>query len=295
MQLAAELDAVAVGARLVHYTNAAAPLAARLPYVLTVHDLSVARMPWTHPLARWPIVPINLVAMARARAVIVPSRFTARELGRIGVSQRRVVVIPHAAAIDQAAAAPGTAVLARLGLEARRYILYFGTVEPRKNIERLVGAFERLAAVEPDLKLVLAGARGWRSDGIDRRIADSPARSLISLTGYLPDDELGELIRESGAVAYVSLYEGFGMPVLDAMAIGAAVVTSRTTAMPDAAGGAAVLVDPRDETDIANGIVRALAQHDDLVQRGRERAGRRTWADVAGQHRDVYRHALREL
>jgi glycosyltransferase involved in cell wall biosynthesis len=177
MQLAAESDAAALGATLVHYTNAAAPLLARLPYVVTVHDLSVARMPLTHPVTRWPIVPLNLAAIARARTVIVPSRFTARELGRIGVSERRTVIIPHAAAIDPGTADRGRAVGARLGLQPGRYVLYFGTIEPRKNIGRLVGAFEQVLGDQPDLYLVLAGARGWRSAGIDRRIADSPARA----------------------------------------------------------------------------------------------------------------------
>src|SRR4051812_20828907 len=99
MQLAAERDARSLGARLVHFTNAAAPLSSDIPYVLTVHDLSVARMPMTHPVARWGIVPVNLVAMARAATVIVPSDWTGRELGRIGVSPRRIVVVPHAPAL----------------------------------------------------------------------------------------------------------------------------------------------------------------------------------------------------
>ncbi|HEY5520668.1 MAG TPA: glycosyltransferase [Candidatus Limnocylindrales bacterium] len=93
MQLAAERDARALGARLIHFTNAAAPLICRLPYVVTVHDLSVMRKPTTHPVARWGIIPVNLAAVARARTVIVPSQWTARELARIGVDQRRVVVI----------------------------------------------------------------------------------------------------------------------------------------------------------------------------------------------------------
>ena len=295
MQLAAERDAASLGVGLVHFTNAAAPVVRRLPYILTVHDLSVARMPLTHPVTRWPIVPLNLVAMARARTVIVPSRFTARELGRIGVSERRTVVIPHAPVIDPSLAQESGTALSQLGLMPGRYVLYFGTLEPRKNIIRLVGAFERVFVDEPDLQLVLAGARGWRSGGLDRRIAVSPARERIVVTGYVEQSALAELIRDSGALAYVSLYEGFGMPVLDAMAVGAAVVASRTTAVLEAAGGAAVLVDPHDEADIARGIARALAQHDELVQRGRERAQQRSWADVAAQHVDVYRHVLRGL
>jgi glycosyltransferase involved in cell wall biosynthesis len=293
MQLAAERDARSLGARLVHFTNAAAPIAGDIPYVLTVHDLSVARMPMTHPVARWGIVPVNLVAVARAAAVIVPSDWTGRELGRIGVSRRRIVVVPHAPALQPGADQED--VLARLGVSAGSYILYFGTLEPRKNIARLVTAFERVAADRPDLKLVLAGGRGWRYGGIERRISESPIADRIVVTGYVSDAALAGLITNSALVAYVSLYEGFGMPVLDAMALGAPVVTSRTSAMPQAAGGAAVLVDPRDEADIARGLAAALADRQRLGQRGRDRAGRRTWADVASEHVDVYRHALAGL
>jgi glycosyltransferase involved in cell wall biosynthesis len=291
MQLKAEADAHALGARLIHFTNAAAPLSGRIPYVLTVHDLSLARMPMTHPVARWGIIPVNLVAVARARTVIVPSHWTASELERIGVDGRRIVVIAHAPALGAAEA--HSSILARLRLQPGRYILYFGTLEPRKNIYRLVAAFERINVERPWLRLVLAGAPGWRFSGIQKRIAASPARERIILPGYVDDADLAALIADSGAVAYVSLYEGFGMPVLDAMALGAAVVTSRTTAMPEAAGGAALLVDPRDEGDIARGLATALERRAELIGPGQARAGMRTWAEVAAEHARVYRHALK--
>jgi len=293
MQLAAERDARALGARLIHFTNAAAPLICSLPYVVTVHDLSVMRKPMTHPVARWGIIPVNLAAVARARQVIVPSAWTARELARIGVDGRRVVVIPHAPALSPSGA--GDDVVARLGLEPGHYVLYFGTLEPRKNVVRLIGAFERLAHDRPDLRLVLAGGRGWRFDGIERRIAESPISDRIVTPGYVPDMDLAALIVNAAVVAYVSLYEGFGMPVLDAMALGTPVVTSRTTAMPEAAGGAAVLVDPRDEADIARGIAAALADRRGLAERGRARAATRSWIDVADEHVAVYRHVLAGL
>ena len=294
MQLAAERDARALGAPLIHFTNAAAPLICRLPYVVTVHDLSVMRKPMTHPVARWGIIPVNLAAVARARQVIVPSAWTARELARIGVDGRRVVVIPHAPTLAPPGAG-GADALARLGLEQGRYVLYFGTLEPRKNVVRLIGAFERLARDRPDLRLVLAGGRGWRFDGIERRIAASPIGDRIVTPGYVPDMDLAALIVNAAVVAYVSLYEGFGMPVLDAMALGTPVVTSRTTAMPEAAGGAALLVDPRDEADIARGIAAALADREGLAERGRARAATRSWADVADEHVAVYRRVLAGL
>ena len=293
MQVAAERDARSLEASLIHFTNAAAPIVGDIPYVLTVHDLSVARMPMTHPVARWGIVPVNLIAMARATAIIVPSDWTGRELGRIGVSRRRIVVVPHAPALQPSA--DHDDILARLGVAEGSYVLYFGTLEPRKNIDRLVGAFERVAEGRPDIKLVLAGGRGWRYGGIERRIRDSPIADRIVVTGYVSDAALAGLITNSALVAYVSLYEGFGMPVLDAMALGAPVVTSRTSAMPQAAGGAAVLVDPRDEADIARGLAAGLADRQRLARRGRERAAQRTWTNVADEHVDVYRHALGRL
>jgi glycosyltransferase involved in cell wall biosynthesis len=298
MQLAAERDARALGARLIHFTNAAAPLHGRLPYVLTVHDLSVARLPLTHPIARWAIVPVNLVAVARAAAVIVPSHFTARELGRIGVNRRRLVVIRHAPTLGADARVQATGeradlnVLARLGLEPDRYVMYFGTLEPRKNLARLVRSFERIARERPELKLVLAGAPGWRYTGLARRIAASPHAERIVISGYVSDTDLAALVRHSAVVAYVSLYEGFGMPVLDALALGATVVTSTTSAMPEAAGGGATLVDPYDEADIARGIAAALHDRSTIVERGAAALVDRTWADVAAEHAEVYRHVL---
>jgi glycosyltransferase involved in cell wall biosynthesis len=295
LQISAEGDARAIGASLIHFTNAAAPLIGRLPYVLTVHDLSLARMPASHPYLRWWIAPINLAALARARRVIVPSRWTATELRRLGVSPVRIDVIPHAPTMTPAT--DGGALIAaletRFGIAAGRYVLYFGTLEPRKNIVRLVAAFERLAATDRGLALVLVGAPGWRYSGIGRRIAASPARERIVLTGYLPEVELAALVSHSAAVAYVSLYEGFGMPVLDALALGAAVVTSNRTAMPEAAGGAAILVDPTSVEAIAAGLSNAIERRDELAAAGRARAALRSWADVAAEHRAAYDLALR--
>ncbi len=289
MQLEADRAARSTGATLVHYTNAAAPIISRLPYVLTVHDLSVVRMPGSHPRRRRMIVPLNLAAIARARQVIVPSRWTARELHRIGVASRRITVIAHAPTLQPEAAdldAP-----ARLGLGGSDYILYVGTLEPRKNIERLIAAFELLAARREELRLVLVGAPGWLYDGIEQRIESSPFRDRIVRPGYLAGPEVGGLIARCATFAYVSIYEGFGMPVLDAMPFGAAIVTSRTTAMPEAAGGAALLVDPRDPADIARGLDEAMSRRAELRELALARAAQRTWDDVAREHLAAYRSA----
>ena len=182
-------------------------------------------------------------------------------------------------------------VLERLRLTPNSYVLHVGTLEPRKNIARLVEAFERAADGRPDLRLVLAGAPGWRFGPIERRIAASPLADRIMVAGYLDEPDLAALVESAAVVAYVSLYEGFGMPVLDALALGAAVVTSNTAAMPEAAGGGAILVDPRDVGDIARGLGEALETRVDLRARAQSRTYR-PWRDVAGEHLDVYRSVV---
>jgi glycosyltransferase involved in cell wall biosynthesis len=210
----------------------------------------------------------------------------------LGVDERRVIVIPHAPVLPSVEMPPTSTALTGLDLHAGSYLLFVGTLEPRKNIERLVAAFELVAAERPGLKLVLAGAPGWHYSRIERRIEESALRDRIVLTGYATPEDLSSLVAESAAVTYVSLYEGFGMPVLDAMALGAPVVTSDRTATVEAAGGAAALVDPFDVADIARGISRVLASPAEFRARSLARAGERTWLDVAREHVDAYRFAL---
>ncbi len=291
-QVSADRAARETDADLVHYTNAMAPAWRRVPYLVTVHDISVMRMPRTHPVKRWPVVLANLVAIAGARTIIVPSRFTARELGRLGVDQGRVVVIPHAPTLPAADDTNADATLAEYGLERQRYLLFVGTLEPRKNVERLVEAFERVADERPGLKLVLAGASRWHFTRIGRRIERSPVRKRIVLTGYATTEHLSTLVANCAAVVYPSLYEGFGMPVLDAMALGAPVVTSGRTATLEAAGGAASLVNPEDVGDIARGIRAVLESPDEYRARSLARTVGRTWIDVAREHLDAYRTAM---
>jgi alpha-1,3-rhamnosyl/mannosyltransferase len=299
LQRHADGQARRAGADICHYTNAAAPLLSRIPFVVTVHDLSLVRMPSSHPMARRLTVPIMLATLARARAIVVPSEFTRSELARIRVSVRRVTVIAHApspspppAGAIESRAAGG--VLARLGLYAHQYVLTVGTIEPRKNLARLVAAFERVAAARPGLKLVLVGAPGWHYEPILARIERSAFRDRIVVPGYQSPGDLDVLIRNCGVSAYVSVYEGFGMPVLDAMARGAPVVASDRTAMPEAAGGAALLVDPLEPGAIAHGLAEGLEQRERLSAASLARAASRSWADVADEHLDLYRWVLEQ-
>jgi glycosyltransferase involved in cell wall biosynthesis len=293
MQLGAARSVRRSRADLVHFTNAAAPLVGGRPFVLTVHDLSVLRMPRAHPLPRLATVPVTLAAVAAAHRIIVPSQATADELRRLlRVDSRRINVVPHAAEPLPAAPLPDDEVLRGVGLTAGCYVLAPGTIEPRKNHLRLVQAFERLVADGHDLRLVLAGDDGWHGAAVGRLIERSLARARIVALGYVDPPTMGALIRGSAAVCYVSVYEGFGLPVAEAMANGGAVVTSNVSSMPEVAGDAAVMVDPWSVSDIARGMREAIDRRAELVEAGRRRAARRTWRDVARETVAVYEAAL---
>jgi glycosyltransferase involved in cell wall biosynthesis len=239
--------------------------------VVTVHDLAVLRHPeafnrWTRTYSPQ-LVPRVL---RRARRVIAVSEFTRRELIELlDVPAEKISVVPNAVGPDftqDGDAASGD------------YVLAVGTLEPRKNLERLVDAVRRT-----DKELRVVGARGWGKVKVEG--------NGVSWLGEVTDAELARLYRGASCVAYPSLYEGFGIPVLEAMACGAPVVTTRGTAMEEVADGAAVLVDARDADEIAAGIERAELERDQLVARGLERARAFRWDAVADATVRVYREA----
>jgi glycosyltransferase involved in cell wall biosynthesis len=257
---------------LLHCPSFRGPLSASVPLVVTVHDLAVLRHPeafnrWTRLYSR-AFVPRVVRAARRAIAV---SNFTKRELMDVlAVPEERIRVVPNGVGppfVAQGARAEG------------EYVLAVGTVEPRKNLPRLAEA-ARASGVE----LRVAGAPGWG----DVRVNGDGVRFL----GFVPDDELARLYRGALCVAYPSLYEGFGIPVLEALACGSAVVTSAGTAMAEVADGAAVLVDPRDGDAIAAGILEAIRRRDELALLGPERARVFSWRASAEATAAVYREVL---
>ncbi len=267
----AGLPRAARGADVLHCPTYRGPLSARLPLVVTVHDLALFR----HPEAfnRWSrlygpsVIPRVLRA---ARRIVAVSDFTRRELvDLLHLPEERIRVIPNA--VDHTFTADGPAA-------DGDYVLAVGTLEPRKNLPRLVEAARRVG-----VELRVVGERGWgRVD-----VGGDGVRWL----GRVPDEELARLYRGARCVAYPSVYEGFGIPVLEAMACGAPVVTSRGGATEEVADGAAVLVDPLDPAEIAAGIERAAAEREALGRRGVERARAFRWRDVAEATVAVYREA----
>jgi glycosyltransferase involved in cell wall biosynthesis len=190
-------------------------------------------------------------------------------------------------------------VTTKYGLEPYRYVQVLGTIEPRKNHLRLIAAFERLAAtrdIEDDVRLVIAGRPGWGASAVLAAIDESPVRKRIDRLGYVPATDVVALMSGAGAVAYVSLYEGFGLPVVEALACGAPTVTSNVSSMPEVAGDAGFLVDPFNETDIARGLLEALTagatDRSIVAERGKAQAAGFSWSRAAASAQAIYERIL---
>jgi len=262
------------GVEVLHCPTQRAPTHSRVPLVVTFHDLAVLRHPetfnrWTRTYSRR-VLPGVVRAATRLIAV---SEFTKREMtDLLDVPPEKVSVIPNA--VGEPFTAEGAA-------GASDYVLAVSTLEPRKNLERLVDGYRR--ANLNGLPLLVAGAAGW--GGV--RVEGDGVRWL----GEVQDDDLARLYRGARAVAYVSLYEGFGLPVLEAMACGAPVVAARNDALEEVSGGAAVLVDPLDPDAIAAGLHEAIDRRDELRSLGFARARVFDWHKVARETVAVYREA----
>jgi glycosyltransferase involved in cell wall biosynthesis len=289
------------GYRLFHGTNYDVPLWGGCATVLTVHDLSTRLHPETHEArrvfrSRW-----RLPLMARAATLIItPTESIRREVcEHLGVSPSRVFAVAEAPRRVFAPAPPDEAreTRRRLGVE-EDFLLAVGTVEPRKNLLALVLAFEELVRRRGDalgLRLVIAGPRGWLNRELLARAEHWVVRDRITFTGYVTDEDLRALYTSCRAFVYPSLYEGFGLPPLEAMACGAPVVASRIPALVETTGGAASLVPPADVAALARAIEEVLddAAHAARLSRaGRAHAAAFSWARAARLTLDVYREAL---
>jgi glycosyltransferase involved in cell wall biosynthesis len=271
------------------------PPGRRQGLVVTVHDLAFRTIPAAFPSIPWAsLFRLGLRRTVRlADAIIVPSRHTALDLARLTrADPARIHAIPQGVSPPGPAEDPEPA-LRRLKIP-RPYLLFVGTLEPRKNLIRLIRAYRRAALSIPHA-LVLVGPLGWRSDRLNRELA-VPGRGQVLLTGHVPRPDLDALYRGADAFCYPSLYEGFGLPVVEAMARGVPVVTSAASSLPEVAGDAALLVEPRSVRDLTGAIERILTDREEadrLRSMGRDRASRFTWERTARMTLDVYREVRR--
>jgi glycosyltransferase involved in cell wall biosynthesis len=266
--------------------------------VVTVHDLGYIHEPAAH--THWSRLQLRLTTRwnaSRARRVIAISESTKRDLVRHYRTPAAKIRVVHSGVNErfQRMTAPEIrATLDHRGLP-EHFILYLGTIQPRKNLERLIESFECIASEYSTLHLVLAGKNGWLAEPIFRRATASPFRSRIHLPGHVPDEDLPALYSGASVAALPSLYEGFGLPVLEAMACGTPVVISDRGALPEIAGDLASIVDPLDAQSIAAGLHSALESASDEAARDRRiaHARRFTWRRCAEATRDVLLEAVR--
>lgn len=255
--------------------------------VVTIHDLGYLIEPECHePRHRKQLEWTTRWNCHAATGIIAVSESTRRDLiDLLRVPGDRVEVIPHGVSPAFARASPDAIEKLRAGYHLPgRFILAVGTIHPRKNLVRLIQAFEFLANDDPDLALVLVGRPGWRADEILDRVKRSPFFNRILHLGFVQDAELPALYSAATVTAFVSLYEGFGLPALESMSCGTPVVAANRSSLPDVCGGAAILVDPFDSVQIASGLARALddrAWRRAAIRRGRDLSSSFTWQNCA--------------
>lgn len=282
---------------LCHFTNSVAPLRCRCPYVVTIHDAGLWLHPEYHYLRRLlTIRPLVPHVARRAAAVITVSHSVKRELVRIlGIPEAQVRVI-HPGVSPPFVCPPSVGGLERTrrgyGLP-ERFILVVGALEPRKNLVRLLEAYGAVTGEPPGrgVGLVIVGPPGWKYGPSLEAVSRMGRERPVFLLGPVSMEVLVALYHLATVLAFPSLYEGFGLPVAEAMACGTPVVTSRGGALGEVAGDAAELVDPLRVESIAEGLLRVLgdeARAAELRRRGLERAQHFTWARAARETRSLY-------
>jgi glycosyltransferase involved in cell wall biosynthesis len=276
------------------------PLALPVPGVATIHDLAVLLYPETLPArVRWSQLPFLAKTVERAARLVAVSHSTARDVvaafpgaaGKIEVIWNGV----DAAAWSPASADEIAATRVRLGA-ADGYFLYAGTLEPRKNLDLLLDAWLSLRASDPEAArpLLVAGPAGWKHGALGRRL-EALAPAGVRRLGRLPLDELRSAVRAATAFVYPSLYEGFGLPVVEAMAAGVPVVVSDRSSLPEIAGDAALAIDADDAEALADALARIVREPGlagELGRRGVERARRFGWDEAADRLAAVFHAAL---
>lgn len=260
---------------------------AKCPKVTTIHDLTVYKYPETFSARGGHDIVANIKrklewVRKESDKIIAVSQATKRDIVEVlGIPEERIAVIYEAAPtyFQKVSSDEINQTKKKFGLKGN-YLLSVSTLEPRKNLKRIIEAFEILRQKEKDLWLVLVGKTGWGQE--------IPRNPRTVITGYVTNTELSALYSGALALAYPSLYEGFGQPILEAMTCGCPVVTSDISSMPEVAGEAAVLVNPLSVESITEGIKQALANRKELVRKGFQQVKKFSWEKSARETMTVY-------
>ena len=268
-----------------------------VPYVFTMHDVAPFVRPGFYPASvRRSLSRLIARGLRRAERIICISEHTRQATAeRFGVSEDKMVVIHHGVS-DEFRPTPEPEARARVQRDlgvSDPYMLYLGKLEKRKNIVRLVKAFSRFRRESAtDLKLVLAGKRTWALPELDETVTSLKLKDHVVELGYIPQTTIPPLLSAAACFVFPSLWEGFGLPVLEAMACGAPVITSDVSCMPEIAGEAALLVNPESTEEIAHAMYRVshdVTLRQSMVQKGLVRATEFTWHRAAQRTVEVYR------
>ncbi len=282
-----------------HFTNFVAPLMSPCPYVVTIHDMSLFKFGPTHTRrSLWAVRSLLPVVARRAAAVVAVSEDARNEICSVlGVPPGRIEVIYEAAA-PEFRVLEDEAEQRRVALAydlAEPFILSVSTIQPRKNLRRLLAAYARLVKRGRRETLVFVGQLGWKYREFLREIEALDLKGRVRMLGYVPDADLPAIYNMARALVFPSLYEGFGLPIIEAMACGTPVLTSNCSAMPEVAGGAALLADPlslESLVDVLHRILCDQALRARLRESGLDRAAQFSWPRAAEQTARLYRRIL---
>jgi len=283
------------------------PLGYRCKSVITIHDLAIYRNPDWFPSNIWRnffstkiLVPRSV---ERAEKIIAVSESTKRDLIDIfGVTENKIKVIYEGVEWGGAEIKSSGYLKEKYGV-GDNYILYLGTLEPRKNIERLIRVFEELRIKNPayrqadqelrEFELVIAGAKGWKYEKIFRLIDEANktlGQEAIKYLGYIPAEDKKSLIGNAKCFVFPSFYEGFGLPVLEAMSLSVPVVSSRTSSLPEIVGDTGLLIDPNNQEELKNALVKIMGDENlkqDLGRKALERSKQFSWEKCARETLEV--------
>ena len=284
----------------VQYT---APPLAPCPVVTTIHDLAFEHLPETFNRRSWMQLRLTVRRTAKKAAqIITVSEYSRRDISQTyGIAPKRITVTPEAAPIHFAPVTNETElkkIRESYGIEAD-YILSLCSIQPRKNLERLIEAYSCLRGIRPESKLpqlVLAGKRGWLDSGTFRAVERNGLGKHVLFTGYIPEQDLPALYSGANCFVYPSYFEGFGLPVVEAMQCGVPVIAGNRTSLPEVVGEAGLLFDPFDTRALVEAITRILDDSEcraELRAKGLQRAGDFNWKTTAQLTLMTYQQAAK--
>lgn len=280
------------------------PLGYRQPSVITVHDLAIFRHPDWFPGSlinkSWSKRVTVPSSIKRAQKIIAVSESTKRDIIKLfKVPADRIEVIYEGAEKNRISNFESRIWKKKYGIKDK-FILYVGTLEPRKNVVGLVKAFdawqEKNKKIGKDYQLIIAGGKGWKFGQVFKAITAAKFGERIRYIGYIPPDHKWELMQEATVFVFPSLYEGFGLPVLEAMSFGAPVITSKVSSIPEITGQAAALINPRSANQLTEVLTKVLASaklRQKMSTLGRQQAKKFTWAKTARETLRVYQQVAR--